>query len=123
MSQDLQPNARSGTPCEGWWEEVGYGRQPMLNLQLRFQGNGISGSGIDIIGPFFLQGRIAQGGGVAMVKQYLGQHSVDYAGTYDGEGTMWGQWRIGPFHDRWMIKIARPATSRAAVSDDAVVMD
>ena len=51
-----------------------------------------------------------------MKKKYLGQHTVDYAGTYDGEGLMWGEWRIGPLKDRWMIKFtaARPAPANQA---------
>jgi hypothetical protein len=28
-----------------------------------------------------------------------------YLGTYDGEGTMHGMWRIGLFGGKWMIKV------------------
>ncbi|HYM89666.1 MAG TPA: hypothetical protein VES92_11195 [Nitrospiraceae bacterium] len=44
-----------------------------------------------------------------MVKRYVGKHLVEYLGTYDGEGTLWGEWRIGPFRDRWMITLKRPS--------------
>jgi hypothetical protein len=68
----------------------------------------IRGSGADIIGLFTLIGTIEEGK-VAIVKQYLGQHSVDYLGTYDGEGTMHGMWRIGFFGGKWMIKVVAHA--------------
>ncbi|MCU0876397.1 MAG: hypothetical protein MUF06_01210 [Pirellulaceae bacterium] len=109
--------------CAGWWEEVGYGRQPMHQLKLRISGSQISGSGTDIVGPFTLQGTISAGGGVAMVKQYLGQHQVDYLGTYDGEGTMFGEWRLGPFSDRWAISFQRPTQRIGVDEDDIQVLD
>jgi hypothetical protein len=49
-----------------------------------------------MIGLFTVTGTI-EDGKVAIVKQYIVQHSVDYLGTYDGEGTMHGMWRIGWF--------------------------
>jgi hypothetical protein len=57
-----------------------------------------------MIGLFTVTGTI-EDGKVAIVKQYLGQHSVDYLGTYDGEGTMHGMWRIGWFAGKWTIKV------------------
>jgi hypothetical protein len=91
--------------CEGWWEQRGFGRQPMLELRIRFQDGTIRGSGVDIIGPFKFTGRISTNGRVIMVKRYIGQHRVDYVGSYDGEGTMWGRWRIGPSRGRWLITL------------------
>jgi hypothetical protein len=43
-------------------------------------------------------------------------HAVNYGGTYDGEGLMWGQWWIGPLHNRWLIKInsSKPAAANSA---------
>jgi len=90
--------------CEGWWEEVGFGRQPMERLCIQFDGGDVSGSGTDIIGPFTFTGKLEQGR-VVLVKQYIGQHSVDYLGTYDGEGTMHGVWRIESLTGAWLIKI------------------
>jgi hypothetical protein len=95
-------NAVSFLHCEGWWEQAGYGRQSMEQLRIEFDGGTIRGSGTDIIGLFTLTGSIEEAN-VAIVKQYLGQHSVDYLGTYDGEGTMHGMWRIGLFGGKWMI--------------------
>ena len=91
--------------CEGWWEQSGYGRQPMENLRLSFASGQIRGSGSDIVGPFVLSGIIAADGAVAMRKQYIGRHSVEYLGEYSGEGVMSGEWRIDIFRGRWMIAI------------------
>src|SRR5262245_16061449 len=97
-------SAGRGVACEGWWDEKGWGRQPMLELWLQFDAGQISGSGHDVVGPFLFAGAITAQGHVTMVKEYVGQHTVDYVGTYDGEGLMWGQWHIGALSDRWMIK-------------------
>ena len=69
-----------------------------------------------MIGLFALTGTIEEGK-VAIVKQYLGQHSVDYLGTYDGEGIMHGMWRIGWFAGKWMIKVV----GRAVETDEAAI--
>lgn len=78
----------------GYWEQQDFGRQPMSDLQLEFDGGKISGSGWDIVGPFKFCGKCGPRGAVALVKQYLGQHAVLYEGWYDGEGTISGQWII-----------------------------
>jgi hypothetical protein len=78
----------------GYWEQDTFGRQPMSDLQLEFDGGKITGSGWDIVGPFKFSGECGTGGAVALVKQYLGQHAVLYEGWYDGEGTISGQWII-----------------------------
>ena len=111
-------NADDGIPCEGWWQEIGWGRQPMQELRLRFEGGSIWGSGYDVVGLFTFRGTIAADGQVLMVKRYLGAHSVEYVGTYDGEGLLWGEWHIGPLTDRWMIKIKG---SKAGVEDQAAI--
>lgn len=100
-----------GIPCEGWWQQDSFGRQEMTDLRLWFESGKVLGSGNDIVGPFTFAGTLSTGGQVRMRKQYVGQHSVDYLGTYDGEGILWGEWRIGPCKDRWLIKISG---SRAA---------
>ena len=93
--------------CEGWWAQGWFGRQPMDRLAMSFDGRRIRGSGSDIVGPFTFEGLIDPSGGVAMIKRYVGAHSVDYLGTYDGEGTMSGEWRLGPMCGRWLITIRR----------------
>ena len=112
--------SNSGIPCDGWWHQELFGRQPMDDLRLKFDGGGISGSGRDIIGPFTFRGRIDEQGHVAMIKQYIGQHSVDYIGTYDGEGLLYGEWHIGNSKDRWLIRI-KGSPAGAAQTDIAIV--
>ena len=109
-----------GVPCEGWWQEIGYGRQPMCDLRLQFDGGRISGSGHDIVGLFTFRGTLSDEGRVVMVKRYLGQHSVDYVGQYDGEGILWGDWHIGHLTDQWLIKIKNTTSSAL---DDLEVKD
>jgi hypothetical protein len=108
--------------CDGWWEETGLGRQPMAQLRLQISGGRITGSGTDIVGLFTFAGTITEGGVVAMIKQYLGKHQVEYAGIYDGEGTLFGEWRIGPFKDRWLISFKRPQRAAKADSEDVQTM-
>jgi len=38
--------------CEGWWEQVDFGRQPMLDLRIQVAEGRIVGSGSDMVGPF-----------------------------------------------------------------------
>lgn len=102
--------------CEGWWEQEGYGRQLMTDLRLAFQEGLIKGEGVDVIGPFLFLGKLTEEGQVSLIKQYLGQHSVDYLGQYDGEGELAGIWQIDGFHGRWSIRI-----KRAPQSDDTII--
>lgn len=113
-------NSSPAVHCEGWWEQPSYGRQPMEHLRFSFQDGCIQGSGTDIIGPFVFTGTIADHGGVAMRKQYIGQHSVEYLGTYDGEGLMSGEWRIDVFHGPWLIKIRRVGAEATPKIKDVV---
>lgn len=80
----------------GYWEQFGYGRQPMTQFTLHFVDGQISGAGRDILGPFTFAGTYAPDGVIKMVKHYLGKHQVFYTGTYDGEGTIFGQWMVSP---------------------------
>ena len=96
----------------GWWEQEHYGRQPMHDLQLTFDNDMVDVRGWDVIGPFRMRGKIAANQ-VLLIKHYLGQHDVEYAGTYDGEGVLAGKWRIGEFTGRWLMKV-----SPASRSDD-----
>jgi hypothetical protein len=82
----------------GYWEQHGLGRQPMENLVLEFQDGEIRGQGDDIVGPFTFQGHLAPNGRVLLNKYYRYQHRVLYEGQYDGEGTIFGQWSIGPWY-------------------------
>jgi hypothetical protein len=81
---------------KGFWEQIVWGRQPMHDLLLSFNDGAIHGSGRDIIGPFTFQGVFdAATGAVVMTKKYVGRHTVQYHGQYDGEGSIFGRWSIG----------------------------
>lgn len=88
---------------DGFWEQAGFGRQQMTPFFLRFEGATITGEGKDIVGRFVLHGQCdAKNGRVRIVKQYVGKHRVMYEGEPDGEGCVFGTWRIedlysGPF--------------------------
>ncbi len=81
----------------GYWEQAGYGRQPMTDFLLRFANGEVEGCGRDIVGRFLFTGTYDSNGNVTLVKQYLGRHQVIYRGRYDGEGTIHGIWSIEPF--------------------------
>ena len=87
----------SGTWLGYWDQEEIFGRQPMGPLVLRFHDGRIDGEGRDIVGPFTFEGEYDNQGGVVLRKHYLGKHTVDYVGRYDGEGTIHGRWSIDPF--------------------------
>lgn len=93
----------------------------MTELRLKFDSGVILGTGRDIIGPFTFHGTIDNQGHVAMVKQYIGQHSVDYVGIYDGEGLLYGDWHIGGSKDRWLIRIKSPAGSFTQAEEIATI--
>jgi hypothetical protein len=111
MSQFSQSGDSYTAQCEGWWEQGWFGRQPMLDLTLEFRGEEVSGNGRDMVGLFTLRGTLNASGEVALVKQYLGKHSVNYVGRYDGEGVLAGEWRLFMSRGRWAIKINSVATA------------
>jgi sarcosine oxidase delta subunit len=116
MQGEPGDNCTSRLHCEGWWEQAGCGRQPMLDLMIQVAGGRITGSGDDMIGQFTFNGTLSETGHVAMIKQYIGQHKVYYVGSYDGEGTMWGHWRLAFGCGRWLITIRRGRAERAATA-------
>ena len=90
--------------CEGWWEQRGLGRQPMSNLIVDFANGELQGTGEDVVGRFVLNGRI-EGEQLFIRKQYLGQHSIDYHGTTNGEGVYFGEWGYDGFTGgKWSIR-------------------
>ena len=68
----------------------------MQELVLRFSAGEVDGEGVDVIGPFAFHGTYNSAGTVTLVKQYY-RHDVHYQGSYDGEGTIFGEWWIGDF--------------------------
>jgi len=74
---------------------------------MAFADGKVRGAGRDVVGEFLFNGTISSAGDVIMVKQYIGRHSVNYTGKYDGEGLMQGRWSLGPFGGPWMIRLGR----------------
>lgn len=105
--------------CRGWWEQAGFGRQSMESLELEFDGQKLSGMGIDVVGAFRLDGYLDNGKTV-LNKQYVGRHRVVYLGTYDGEGTFHGQWRLAADHGKWMIQIDRSSQKSASQTAEEI---
>lgn len=102
--------------CSGWWQQRGFGRQPMNELVLNFRGPSIIGHGRDVIAPFSMAGKVRPDGSVEILKQYRDRHSVLYVGTYDGEGLLNGRWDIGGYQGEWSIKLLKP--TQASSDDD-----
>lgn len=102
--------------CTGWWQQKGFGRQPMNDLKLDFRGPTIWGQGTDIIAAFTIAGKLLSDGTVEIIKKYDQRHSVLYVGTYDGEGTLCGRWDIGGYQGEWSIHL-RPSGLRSSDDD------
>jgi hypothetical protein len=100
--------------CEGWWEQPIFGRHAMRQLRMAFAEGRVRGAGRDIVGEFLFNGTISPDGDVVMIKHYIGRHSVNYVGKYDGEGLMWGRWSLGIFRGPWMIRLGRSGDSTSA---------
>jgi hypothetical protein len=67
-----------------------------MKLTLEFSRDGrISGDGIDDIAPFTIDGFFEFGiNKASWTKSYIGMHSVEYHGLYDGR-TICGNWTLG----------------------------
>lgn len=90
--------------CDGWWEQEGYGRQPMTDLVIEFTDGRLLGQGDDIVGPFVLKGQLDDDR-LYLRKQYIGQHAIDYHGSSMGEGNYAGQWSVnGYVGGEWSIR-------------------
>jgi len=100
--------------CSGWWEQEGYGRQPMQELKLMFSDGKIFAEGSDIVGRFEFTGFLDQER-IYLFKQYLGKHHIEYHGESIGEGLYTGDWTChGYVGGKWLIRIERVAVSETA---------
>jgi hypothetical protein len=100
--------------CSGWWEQEGYGRQPMQELKLMFSYGKIFAEGSDIVGRFEFTGFLDQER-IYLFKQYLGKHHIEYHGESIGEGLYTGDWTChGYVGGKWLIRIERVAVSETA---------
>ena len=107
--------------CSGWWEQAGYGRQAMEQLELNFEDGSLNGTGTDIVGDFMLRGRIS-GPSIRLLKHYIGQHEIEYDGTYDGEGVYYGRWNYGGcMGGKWLIRVS--ASQRSQPNSDADILE
>ena len=100
--------------CVGWWEQAGYGRQPMDDLRLTFSDGAIFGSGTDMIGDFQMRGELKDDK-IYLHKQYIGQHAIEYHGASIGEGAYSGIWSCdGIPGGNWFIAFVRSSESANA---------
>lgn len=107
----------SGT-WQGFWEQPGYGRQPMERFELHFRDRAVSGGGVDVVGRFTVRGECdGRTGRVRLTKQYVGKHRVDYDGQPDGEGCIGGTWRI---EDTWTGKFLMQPTLPRPTGDEPI---
>lgn len=90
-------NMSSASAWRGYWEQRGWGRQPMHDVVLAIREGVVAGQGRDCVGRFTFQGTWDSQGVVSMMKQYVRKHQVLYQGQYDGEGTIFGHWSIALF--------------------------
>ena len=124
-----QPDSLGGMsagqfPSGEWTGFYVYSRRPdrfLMDLQLRFDSGRISGSGWDDIGSFEISGTYSeQTLECSWVKQYHGQHAVDYTGFREGKG-IWGTWRVwggkGGFHI-WPIGAGGDALERSEKAEE-----
>jgi len=81
------------------------GTQGIMDFKLKFKGGFVSGEGTDPIGTYTWSGTYdARQQTIAMRKQYLGRHCVDYIGKKCGKKEFEGTWSIpgmkksGKFH-------------------------
>lgn len=95
----------------GWWEQDGYGRQPMHDLVVRVAHDRIFGAGVDVVGRFDLTGELERDGTLEITKRYIGRHTVPYRGWHDGEGRLWGHWSLWGWSGRWLIVVGRDDTT------------
>ena len=79
----------------GFWQQEGWGRQPMQAFELQFRHDTVSGGGFDVIGSFRILGEWeSTNGAMHFVKKYDGAHTVLYSGKPDGEGGIVGTWQL-----------------------------
>jgi len=65
-----------------------------MDLTLAFSQGKMTGTGRDRVGTFTIDGTYQLGDGVCeFMKQYVGQHGVNYHGFNEGRG-IWGKWEL-----------------------------
>lgn len=77
-----------------------------MDIKMFMRNGTVGGNGTDAVGAFWINGT-DNNGEVAFVKQYVGQHSVNYAGTFN-RNKVEGTWEIpgncnGSFKLRYVV--------------------
>jgi len=94
VSNDLFPSG----PWIGFYKYSGSSEKYRMDLDLSFANGNMTGSGIDNIGPFLIQGRYDSASQECYwTKTYIGAHDVFYRGFREGKG-IWGTWEIGLYN-------------------------
>jgi hypothetical protein len=90
-SENLPPSG----PWAGYYAYPDWNNRHRMQLYLTFSANGnIDGGGIDDIAPFAIHGIYDSATRAAKwTKAYIGMHSVDYQGVFDGLNIL-GNWSI-----------------------------
>eukprot|EP00049_Salpingoeca_infusionum_P022833 m.9052 g.9052 ORF g.9052 m.9052 type:complete len:780 (-) comp5418_c0_seq1:3012-5351(-) len=86
-----------GGSINGWYAQ--YGKKDAMKFEAFVMANNqVAGSGGDSVGTFTLSGSYDANGNISFVKQYHGQHSVNYNGTYSvgHQLVVEGSWSIPP---------------------------
>jgi hypothetical protein len=92
---ETDPRFPSG-PWTGFWLQAILPGRQFMELQLKFCTGALSGEGRDRVGPFTFRGHYdTQDGKCTWIKQYIGQHSINYKGYNEGKG-IWGVWEMAP---------------------------
>lgn len=99
-----QPKDMKDNKCTGWWEQWGK-REEMEALRIYLGEGKINGSGIDYVGTFTFSGVVSDENHVRMTKVYLGKHSVEYIGQYNGSNRLQGVWKLMGMQGPWEIVI------------------
>jgi hypothetical protein len=78
-------------------------------MHIRHLSHVVPGEGDDEVGSFFISGEYnLKKRTISFLKQYIGQHSVDYNGTFEMHKTdivFEGQWRIETMVDKFYLKV------------------
>jgi len=80
-------------PWTGWFEQGGEQNEMKIDSMHLNNDGTIFGDGSDDIGEFTVTGTISDSNDVEFVKQYTGQHAVNYSGKLEGPKIA-GNWEI-----------------------------
>ncbi len=86
-------------PWTGFFLEFHRPERGWMHLYLNFENGRIQGEGTDYVGPWHINGMFSeQDLNCNWIKQYVGQHQVEYTGQCSQQGIV-GTWEIGPGYE------------------------